>query len=141
MNWTNENPIKNETNFPHNLLISIVIGLNNKESEMNNKNVDDKELKPKVLDISERLDRLSNHISLLDNYSWIIRVMIFLFIIGVTYEFYSIWSNKTIQIPIIFYIFSSIFLIYSIFFSMLLGKLSDSLFSILGYLKKLSNKN
>ena len=66
---------------------------------MNNKNVDDKELKPKVLDISERLDRLSNHISLLDNYSWIIRVMIFLFIIGVTYEFYSIWSNKTIQIP------------------------------------------
>ena len=108
---------------------------------MNNKNVDDKELKPKVLDISERLDRLTNHISSLDNYSWIIRVMIFILIIGSTYELYFLWSNTTIQIPIIYYILSSTLLIYSIFFIMLLKKLSDSLFSILGYLNKISNKN
>ena len=108
---------------------------------MNNKNVGDKELKPKVIDISERFNRLSNHISLLDNYSWIIRVLIFILIIGSTYELYFLWSNTTIEIPIIFYILSSTLLIYLILFIMLLGKLSDSLFSILGYLNKLSNKD
>ena len=108
---------------------------------MNNKNVDDKELKPKVLDISERFDRLSSHISSLDDYSWLIRVMIFILIIGSTYELYFLWSNTTIQIPIIYYILSSTLLIYSIFFIMLLKKLSDSLFSILESLIKISKKD